>query len=422
MKTKLIAMMMGGVLAASMNVSAETVVLHNGRLVTEGAGGVIGHGSVVIEDGVIKAMGEAIATPPGARVIELNGAVVTPALFGGLAEFGVREVDSESQTDDSTLRLGQMRPEFDPSLAFNPESTALSVSRIEGIGFGVIVPGAPYSRRGASNGSVISGQTAIARFDGRGPRGPHYLSVQLGRTGADLAGGSRAAVYMWLDQAFNEALSNAKDQDDNHVLTPEGRKVMKQLLEHSGTVLLYANRASDIREGVTYALKHKLKPIIVGGAEAWRVSSLLASQHVPVVLDPLTDLPESFDQIGSTMENAARLHKADVAIAFSLTAQDQAMARKLRQAAGNAVAHGLDWDTAMAAITVTPAQIFGVDGEYGRLAVGRRANLTVWSGDPLEMSSLVQSVWLDGHEQSLVTRQTLLRDRYLPKVQSHQAR
>jgi len=402
--------------------TAETVVLHNAQIVTEGVAGVIPHGSLVIEDGVIKAMGANVSIPANAKVVELNGGVITPALFGGLAEFGVREVDSESQTDDSTLKLGQMRPEFDPSLAFNPESTALSVSRVEGIGFGVVVPGASYSRRGASNGSIISGQTAIARFDGRGPRGPRYLSIELGRTGAELAGGSRAAVYMWLDQAFNEAMSAAKDSDDQRILTPEGRRVLKQLLEHSGTVLLYANRAADIREGVTYALKHKLKPIVVGGAEAWRVTGLLASQHVPVIVDPLTDLPESFDQIGSTLENAARLHKAGVSIAFSLTAQDQAMARKLRQAAGNAVAHGLDWDTAMAAITVTPAQIFGVDNEYGRLAVGRRANLTVWTGDPLEMSSLVQGVWLDGHEQSLVTRQTLLRDRYLPKVQTHQAK
>ena len=400
---------------------ADTVAFTHATLHTQAAAGTLTDANLIITDGVITAMGH-MPPPAGAREINLNGQIITPALFGGLAEFGVREVDAESQTDDSTLHSGSVRPEFDPSLAFNPESTALSVAKVEGIGFGVITPGAGFSRRGESMGSIISGQAAIARFDGREARGPRILSVHLGRTGAGLAGGSRAATFMWLEQIFDEALSTAKPSEENKLLTPQGKRVIKQLLERQGTVLVYVNRATEIRAAVTYFKTRKLHPIIVGGAEAWRVASLLAAQNVPVILDPLVDLPESFDQIGSTLDNAARLHQAHVTIAFSLTAEDQAMARKLRQAAGNAVAHGLDWSTAFAAISSTPAQIFGVETEYGHLGVGQRANLVVWSGDPLELSSQVKAVWLDGHAEDLTTRQTLLRDRYLAKVKAHQAR
>lgn len=401
---------------------AEAVVFTHAKVITETSPGNLEDASVLVVDGVIKAIGATVVVPPGASEINAKGLVMTPALFGGLAEFGVREVDAESQTDDSTLRLSAIRPEFDPSLAFNTESTAVSVAKVEGVGFGVITPGVGFSRRGESAGSIISGQTAVARMDGRGPRGPRFLSIHLGRVGASLAGGSRAAAFMWLDQIFEEAQATAKLSEENRLLTPQGKRVIKQLLDHQGTVLVYVNRASEIREAVTYFKAHKLRPIIVGGAEAWRVANLLNSQKVPVILDPLVDLPESFDQIGSSLENAARLHKAGVQIAFSLTAEDQAMARKLRQAAGNAVAHGLDWATALAAITATPAQIFGVEGEYGHITIGQRANLVLWSGDPLELSSQVKAVWLDGHEQDLTTRQTLLRDRYLEKVKAHQAR
>jgi imidazolonepropionase-like amidohydrolase len=406
----------------ALTASAETVVLTHAKVVSQSAAGTLSDASVVISDGVIKAMGNHIDVPAGAREINVKGGVVTPALFGGLAEFGVREVDSESQTDDSTLRLGTIRPEFDPSLAFNPESTALSVARVEGIGFGVISPGMAYSRRGESAGSIISGQAAIARFDGREPRGPRIISIHMGRQGASLAGGSRAAVFMWLDQVFEEATTASKESDDHKLLTPQGKRVIKQLLDHQGSVLVYANRAADIRDAVVYCKSHKIHPIVVGGAEAWRVSSLLSSEHVPVVLDPLVDLPESYDQIGATLENAARLHKAGVSIVFSLTAEDQAMARKLRQAAGNAVAHGLDWNAAMAAITSTPAHVFGVENEFGHLSVGQRANLVVWNADPLDLHATVMTEWLDGHEQNLTTRQTELRDRYLEKVRLHQAR
>ena len=157
-----------------------------------------------------------------------------------------------------------------------------------------------------------------------------------------------------------------------------------------------------------------MRPVIVGGAEAWQVAAELASAKAPVLVDPFVNLPGNFDQFGATLENAARLHKAGVTVAFSQSGDASHMARKLRQGAGIAVANGLPWDAGLAAITANPAAIFGA-GDRGRIAVGQRADLVLWDGDPLDVSSLATQVWIGGEAQPMVSRQTLLRDRYAPK-------
>jgi imidazolonepropionase-like amidohydrolase len=186
-------------------------------------------------------------------------------------------------------------------------------------------------------------------------------------------------------------------------------------------LLVFVDRAADVRQVLAFAARERVKVVIAGGAEAWRVAGELAAAHVPVLLNPLEDLPEKFDQIGATLDNASRLATHGVKVAFTLNGSSHD-ARKLRQAAGIAVAHGLSWETALAAITKTPAEIFKASDEFGTLAVGSRANLLVWNGDPLEVTSLVTAEWLHGVRQSLVTRQTLLRDRYAEKVKTGTAR
>jgi imidazolonepropionase-like amidohydrolase len=141
-----------------------------------------------------------------------------------------------------------------------------------------------------------------------------------------------------------------------------------------------------------------------------------------VFLDPLDDLPDSFDAVGSTLENAARLQHAGVKIAFSFDDPAPHNIRKIRQAAGIAVAHGLPWDEALAAITRNPAEIFGVTAANGSVARGRAADLVLWSGDPLEVTTLADRVFIQGVAQSMHSRQTDLRDRYLPKLRANAAR
>jgi imidazolonepropionase-like amidohydrolase len=141
------------------------------------------------------------------------------------------------------------------------------------------------------------------------------------------------------------------------------------------------------------------------------VAHELAAAGVPVILNPLDDRPENFDRLAASLDNAARLHQAGVRIAF--TAADTQYARIIRQLAGNAVAHGLPRDVAFAAITSTPADIFGVAAMRGRIVAGHRGDLVLWSTDPLEVTTLADRVWIDGRAIELRSRQTELRDRYL---------
>ena len=403
--------------------TAATVLLRNGVIHTESARGTLTNASVLIAGGKVTAIGPSIAAPAGATVIDLHGRPVTPALFGGVGSLGVLEVTEESSTIDSVLKLGQMRPEFEAALAFNPDSVPVAVSRAEGIGFAVVAPAAEAGRRGAPGSSVVPGLASVVRLDGRAPRGPVALSFVLGSDGAALAGQSRAAAYMLLSQALEEARNPAAaTSNDAHLLTPAGRRVLKSFVVEQKPILVAADRAADIRTAVEFAQREKLKIIIQGGAEAWRVAALLRKADVAVVLDPLDDLPATFDSIGATLDNAARLHAAGVTIAFSLRDPDPHNIRKLRNVAGIAVAHGLPWDAALSAITSVPARLFRATSEYGSIEVGKPANLVVWSGDPLEVTSLADAAWLDGERQTLRSRQTELRDRYLAKVKAGTAR
>ena len=182
------------------------------------------------------------------------------------------------------------------------------------------------------------------------------------------------------------------------------------------------DRASDILQVLSFAQKEKLRIAISGGAEAWRVAAQLAAAKVPVIVDALEDLPGSFDAVGATLENAARLNRAGVRVAFTLTSPQPHNIRKLRQTAGVAVAHGLPWDAGLAGLTSVPAEIFGVSDRFGTIERGRLADLVVWSGDPLDVTSLPDRVFIAGRLQPDRSRQTELRDRYLERVQNGMAR
>lgn len=403
--------------------AGEAVLLRNGVIHTASARGTIAGASVLIVDGRVTAIGKDVSAPDDAKVVDLHGRPVTPALFGGINRLGVLEVSGESVTDDSTLKLGQMRPEFDPGRAFNPDSLPVQIARAEGIGFAVVAPGVEGGTHGVGGSSLVSGLARVVRLDGRAPRPPAALAVLVDADGGALSGSSRAATWMLLEQALEEARGQTTlAAGEERLLTPAGRRVLRGFVAEGKPLLIEANRASDIRATVEFAEREKLKVVIRGGAEAWRVAALLKRADVPVVLDPLADLPSSFDQLGATLENAAKLHAAGVTIAFSLSTDEPHNVRTLRQAAGIAVAHGLPWDAALEAITSVPARVFRAADEYGAIEVGRPANVVVWSGDPLEVTSLVEDLWLNGEHTSVRSRQTELRDRYLPRVRAGTAR
>lgn len=391
--------------------SAQDLLIRNATVHTVSQRGTLERTDVLVRSGRVAAVGTGLAAP-GATVVEADGRPLTPGLFGGITALGVVEISLEKTTVDNASPHGDdeggdagPRPEFDVALSFNPDSAVIGVNRVEGITYAMVAPGA------VSGAAVIAGQGSVARLDGRADAmaaGSRTLFAGLG------AGTSRAAQFMLLEQATREARPTPQMRDgDFRLLTPAGREVLARYLS-GGRIAFAVDRATDIRQVLAYARRQGARPIVIGGAQAWQVAGALAQAQVPVILDPLVDLPDSFDQVGATLENAARLHRAGVRIAFTNTNDGTHNARKVRQAAGVAVAHGLPWEAALAALTANPADIFGLGAEYGRIAPGYVADLVLWSGDPLEVTTVAQQVWIDGRAQSMRSRQTELRDRYRP--------
>ena len=392
--------------------SAQDLLIRNARVHTVTERGTLERADVLVRNGRIAAVGTGLAAA-GATVIDANGRPLTPGLFGGITALGVVEVSLEKSTVDNDPhaaerdKAAEPRPEFDVTLSFNPDSAVIGVNRVEGITHAMIAPGA------VSGDTVIAGQGAVARLDGRAeavvtPSRTLFTNLN--------AGVSRAGQFMQLEQATREAKPTPQMRDaDFRLLTPTGREVLARYLS-GGRIVFSVDRATDIRQVLAFAQKQGTRPVILGGAQAWQVAGPLAQARVPVVLDPLVDLPDSFDQLGATLENAARLHKAGVRIAFTNFNDETHNARKVRQAAGVAVAHGLPWEAALAALTANPAEIFGVGAEFGRIAPGYVADLVLWSGDPFEVTTVAEQVWIDGRAQSMRSRQTELRDRYRPAV------
>ncbi|MFG3448242.1 MULTISPECIES: amidohydrolase family protein [unclassified Stenotrophomonas] len=386
---------------------AQDLLIRNATVHTASARGSLEHSDVLVQAGVIRAVGTGLAAPAGATVVEANGRPLTPAFFGGITDIGIDEVSGESTTVDSSLKLQDqpMRPEFDVTLAYNPASVLIPVARLDGIGFTAL---------GAnSDGSFIAGQGGVMRLDGSAdPIGPRALFIRLGSSGAELTGTSRAAQWMLLEQMVSEARNRVPVDSPHALLTPAGRATLARYLAGQGRLVVEVDRAADIRQLLRWAAREKVSIAIAGGAEAWRVAPLLAQAKVPVFVDALGNLPSSFDQLGATLENAARLHAAGVQVSFAQRDDASHNARKMRQLAGNAVANGLPWQDGLAGLTRIPAQVLGVGDTLGSIEPGKLADLVLWEGDPLDVSHYAEQVWLGGRSMPMRSRQTELRDRY----------
>ena len=338
-------------------------------------------------------------------MIEAGGRPVTPGFYSGINQLGLMEISAVESSVDAGLAIEAMRPEFDITTAYNPHSTAIPVTRIEGYSWGVL---------GASlAGSIVGGRgQAVSLEGGYGPfLGSKILFIDVGADASEQSAGSRAAQWMLLERAMSEAGSELRWSPDP-LLTQTGRKVLQGFREN-GIVVFHADRASDILQVIAFSRKHGLTAVISGGTEAWMVADELAEAGVPVLIDALSNLPRNFDQLGARLDNAAMLNEAGVTFAFNGTGSHQA--RKLRQVAGNAVSNGLPYEAGLAAMTVSPVVIFALGEDRGSIESGSVADLVIWSGDPLEVTSAADQVIIGGEAVDMVSRQTLLRDRYLPE-------
>jgi hypothetical protein len=401
------------------------VLIRNARVHTLTSRGTLNRADVLVRGTTIAAVGPNLTAPSGVPIVDASGGELTPGLFGGLSDIGLTDISLEPSTDDSSvadtmpLHDLQLRPEFDPTPQFNPRAVTVPIARIAGITWTQLMP----SRPARGGGTFIPGQASAVSLSGAfdaALAGSRTLFIDLTRDTGPLSGGSRAAQFMLLDQAAREARATGAPTDKD-LLHSAGREALRRYLA-GGRVVFAVDRAVDIREVIAFAQRNGMKPIIAGGAEAWVVASDLAKAEVPVVLDPFANLPADFDRIGARLDNAALLNRAGVRIAFMLREDSSTRAKRIRQAAGNAAAHGLPRDVALAAITANPADIFGVGAARGRIAPGQAADLALWTGDPLEVTTVATNVWIAGRPVNMTSRQTELRDRYLDKLRNQQAR
>ena len=395
---------------------AETIAITNAEIHTLGRAGVITHGTLVIRDHRIEAVGENLAPPPGARIIDAAGKPVTPGLFDAYTSLGLKEIDGVSESVDTGARKSRLSAALDAADAFNPRSTLIPVSRVEGLTRAATAPQAEGDSLFAGQGAVVS-LGSLSNWLVK-PKAAMY--ADLGESGAKIAGGSRSATWATLREYLEEvrrAGTPRLNPDHPSALGLLDVEALKPVLAGEEPLVVYVNRASDILAALKFAEDNNLRLVVRGGAEAWLVAPQLAAQRVPVILDPRLDLPQRFESLAARADAAALLNKAGVMLAISLDDDfDTHNARNLRQLAGNAVTHGLDREAALAAITLNPARIYGVDSTLGSLEPGKIADVVVWDGDPLETTSFPRTVLIEGNEVPPRSRQTELRDRYMEKL------
>ncbi|MFZ2029700.1 MAG: amidohydrolase family protein [Vitreimonas sp.] len=395
--------------------TAETVLIRGGHVVTVGAAGTLDSGDVLIVDGRVSAVGANISAPRGARVIDATGKWVTPGAFAAMSEVGLAEIGGSGAPNDANVTGTLVGAAADAGRAFNPMDTAIAITRIEGVTRAAIAPDATASMFGGRGALVSMSGLPDSVFRNRA-----FMVVELGETGGQRVGGSRAASW----PAFEAALRDAREYPARYrrgqggaVLNEIDAAALAPFARGQGTFLVHIESATDIRELLRVKRANpQLHFIIHGGAEAWLVADDLHRADIPVLIDPLVDLPDHFERLGARLDNAVLLQRAGVhfAIAPGPGTVDAQQARLVLQLAGNAVANGLPWDAAFAAVTRGPADIFGVGNQLGRLDRGYLADVVVWDGDPLEVQSAPTAVFIEGRQVPLTSRQTELRDRYSP--------
>jgi imidazolonepropionase-like amidohydrolase len=406
-------------LAAAPALAAQTVAIEGGDVYTA-AGTPIRGGTVVIVDGRITAVGMNVAVPAGARRIDARGKWVTPGLIESNTQLGLREVEGLAETNDAEIRdvaqqgapADQVQAAFNVSEGLNPRSMVIPVTRIAGITTAVTRP----------SGSLISGQGAMIDMLGNTVEqmtvvSPVGMFASISENARGTVGGPRAAISMRLREVLEDARAYARNRQafergDTRDFSASrlDLEALQSVLAGRQPLVLEAHRASDIQLAIRIAREYGVRLVVTGGTEAWMVADDLARARVPVIIKVLNNLPQSFESLGATYENAARLRRAGVQVA--ITSGETFKAFNLRQEAGNAVAYGLPWAEAFRAVTLYPAQIWGVAERYGSLEPGKVANVVVWNGDPFEMLTRVEHVIIRGREVPLVSRETELRDRY----------
>jgi imidazolonepropionase-like amidohydrolase len=399
-------------------VAAETIAITGGRVVVGDGSAPIEGGTVVIRDGKIIATGATVTIPSGARQIDATGKWVTPGVFAGFSRLGLAEVDAVNGTNDKSGGRSGFSAAIDVAPAIDPFRSPFAVNRSSGVTRAVVAPEA------ADN--IFAGQGAIADLGADSnpiTKARAFQFAEFGEEGAASAGGSRAGTHLHFRAMLREAQDYAAGRGtfDDDLLKAEDAKALLSVLRGETRLLIHVEGANDMLR--LMELKRDfptIKMVFVGVSEGWRVAPELAKAGIPVIASALNDLPATFEMLGATQSNIGRMKDAGVQVAIGMiNDRDSHQLRYTTQYAGNIVslqyvpgATGLTWDEAFASISSVPADIMGVGDRLGSLKAGRAADVVVWDGDPLELSSAAITVIIDGIEQPLTNRQNRLRDRY----------
>lgn len=391
--------------------SAEDIAITGGRAFTNGGSGEVENATILVSGGKITSVTSGGAVPDGYRVIDASGKWVTAGFMASDTTLGLSEVSLSGGIVDSSAPSEKNMIGVSVVPAYNAASTFIANSRIEGV--------TRAMTRMTNSGDMWLGLGAVVKMTDSDAiaREKAFLVIDLDEGSATEVGGSRAVLWHKLNEKFQAAkdkmdkAANGDDDDKKDAKRPSAEDAtMTAVLSGDMPVYAIVNRKADIEQLIAFQNRFGIRVILSGAGEAWMVADMLAAAGIPVVLDPSANLPSNFDLLARTSAAAGRLHAAGVKVAFIPPGTQNA--RLVVQNAGIAVSMGMPWDAAMDALTVNPAEIFGVSDSYGRLAAGMDADVVVWDGDPLEVMSSPDAVLIAGDDIPLVSRQTKLRDRY----------
>ena len=394
--------------------TASSILIKDADIYT--SSGLLVKTNLYIEDGKIAAIG---AQSPATADIEIQGLgkSITAGLFNSSTHLGTVEVSAIEQTVDFYSENETVTASLRIADAFNPRSTLIPHNRVHGLTHSLLVP--------ESGTHLFSGQVALVQL-GNQPKVIHpSLAVALDFTerGISLMGGSRAAALVQLRQALDDAKDFSRNRKAalagdhrDYVLSYADLAALEPVVNGTKPLLVRTNRASDISVVLELANNFQLQLILSSALEGWMVADEIAKAQVPVIIDPIHNLPNSYESLGARLDNAKLLADADVKLLFTgMDWHNTHNAYLVRQSAGNAVANGLDKSVAIAAMTTNPAQLFNAP-VTGDIAIGDIADLVLWGGDPLELTSEAELVMIDGEIIPIESRALQLRDRYFNRL------
>lgn len=403
--------------------------IRNARIVTV-SGPDIENGTVVIRDGKIEAVGASVNVPAGAQTIDGRGLSVYPGMIDAGTNLGLVEVPQGANGTVDLSEVGDFNPNAKAIVAVNPHSAHIAVTRVEGVTNTVTAP----------TGGLISGQAALINLLGTAPKEMAVvpqaaLVINYPRIGGGGGGGfggpqqlqtnlsevleANARQLEQIRKMLRDAEAYGRAQDayakDRSLPRPDRNVVLESLVPYvrgQQPVIFRAEREAEIRGAIRFAEEMKLKPIILGGNDAWKVASLLKEKNVPVILTGVFTLPVREDDAYDTLyENPAKLQEAGVLFAIS-TGDSGPEVRNLPQYAGMAAAYGLSKSDALKAVTLNPARIMNAADRLGSIEPGKMANLVVTDGDLLEIRTHIRYLFIDGRPVVLSSRHTELNDAF----------